>query len=164
MIQLMRRNLGQMNSAARPRQPAYGKSFACRCSAFTLTEICIVVTLLGLLAAVAVPHFARARVSCQQTTCINNLRQIDNAVQTWALEARRSPQSPVKFKDIAPFLTRQVVCPAGGRSFEESYVLSTVAEPPECRRRELGHILPAPSPSRGWRADPRGRLLPGTPL
>ncbi len=154
-----------MNSAARPRQPAPGApSLACRRSAFTLTEISIVVTLLGLLAAVAVPRFARARVSCQQTTCINNLRQIDNAVQQWALEFRRGPQSPVEFQDIAPLLKRQVVCPAGGRSFEESYVLRTVAEPPECRRQELGHVLPAPSPSRGWRADPRGRLLPGTPL
>ena len=164
MSQLMRRDLGHLSPAIWPGSAEVAQASPGRRSAFTLTEISIVVALIGLLTTIAIPHFARARVNSQRNTCISNLRQIDNAVQTWALEARRSPQSPVEFKDIAPFLKRQVVCPAGGRTFDESYLITTVAAPPECRRQELGHALPAPSESRGWRTDPRGRLLPGNPL
>jgi type II secretory pathway pseudopilin PulG len=46
----------------------------------------IVVAIIGLLAAIAIPNFLKARVTSQQNTCINNLRQISTAVQEWAME------------------------------------------------------------------------------
>src|ERR1700753_3114992 len=53
---------------------------------FTLVEIMIVVAIIGLLAAIAIPNFVRARSTSQQNACINNLRLIDAAKQQWALE------------------------------------------------------------------------------
>ena len=62
-----------------------------RATGFTLVEIMIVVAIIGLLATIAIPNFVRARLKAQQSACINNLRQIEGAKQTWALENRASP-------------------------------------------------------------------------
>ena len=53
---------------------------------FTLVEIMIVVAIIGLLAAIAIPNFVRARAKAQAETCIANLRQIEGAVQVWAVD------------------------------------------------------------------------------
>jgi prepilin-type N-terminal cleavage/methylation domain-containing protein len=57
-----------------------------RKAGFTLVEIMIVVAIIGLLAAIAIPNFVKARESAQAKSCINNLRQIDGAVDQFALE------------------------------------------------------------------------------
>ncbi len=53
---------------------------------FTLVEIMIVVAIIGLLAAIAIPSFMRARTRSQQNSCMNNLRQIDGGKEQYGME------------------------------------------------------------------------------
>ncbi len=52
---------------------------------FTLLEIMIVVAIIGLLAAISIPSFMKARNTSQAKTCINNLRQIESGKEQWAM-------------------------------------------------------------------------------
>jgi len=108
---------------------------------FSLIEIMIVVTLIGMLAVIAIPNAVQARTTSQKTTCINNLRQINSAIQQWALEQKQGPGAPVTLADLAPYLKNPVVCPAGGTSFSDSYSLTGVANPATCKKAPASHQL-----------------------
>src|SRR5215471_10742106 len=109
---------------------------------FTLVEIMIVVAIIGLLAAIAIPNFVKARTTSQQNACINNLRQIDGAIQQWALELNKPPTATVAQSDVTPFLKNSVVCPAGGTVFSDSYTIVDVQTRPVCKLVPSTHALP----------------------
>src|SRR5207344_2417610 len=110
---------------------------------FTLVEIMIVVAIIGLLAAIAIPNFVRARTTSQMNACINNLRQIDGAVQQWALEQKKNSTDAAAFTDIKDYLKAQVVCPSGGTAFSDSYTMgATVSNKPSCQKQPATHICP----------------------
>jgi len=118
---------------------------------FTLVEIMIVVAIIGLLAAIAIPNFVRARTQSQKNACINNLRQIDGAVQQWALENKQASSVTPLPADVFPYLKSSVICPAGGTTFGNSYTLQVVTGKPLCQKNTadatLGHIMPADTSS-----------------
>lgn len=96
------------------------------------------VAVAGMLAAIAVPNFVKAREAAQKNACINNLRQISGATEQWALENKKRAGDMPTDEDLfgqSKYIRRKPVCPAGG-----SYRLAVVDGKPTCSAR--GHALP----------------------
>ena len=99
-------------------------------------QIGLMVVLLPLSAAIALPSFVRARDLAQTNACINNLRQIEYAKEIWGME------NAVDTGAVVPSAAYEIIrdgmptCPAGG-----TYTLGPLGTPPTCS--EPGHALPS---------------------
>ena len=83
-----------------------------RKSGFTLVEIMIVVAIIGLLAAIAIPNFVRARETAQLNSIVNNLRIIEGAKDQWALENKKGTGDTPVSTDVSPYL-KNTTMPTG---------------------------------------------------
>ena len=97
---------------------------------FTLVEIMIVVAIIGLLAAIAIPNFIKARQASQRAACVANLRTIDGAKATWSLEQRKTNTDVPTDADLfgpTSYIREKPSCPAGG-----VYSINQVDAKPTC--------------------------------
>ena len=114
---------------------------------FTLVEIMIVVLIIGILLAIAVPNFIRARESSRAKSCVSNLKQIDSAKEQWAMDNKKtSADSPVDadLYGTTKYVKQTPSCPASG-----TYTINAVGTAPTCSVGANGagdtsddHILP----------------------
>ena len=108
---------------------------------FTLVEIMIVVAIIGLLAAIAVPNFAQARTNARRGTCINNMRLIDAAKEQYALENNKDSTVTPTAADCTPYLKGNAMptCPAAG-----TYTIAAIGTNPSCTKSGSPnlHVLP----------------------
>ncbi len=108
---------------------------------FTLVEIMIVVAIIGLLAAIAIPNFMKSRVASQATTCVNNLRQIYHAKEQWASQVGAAPGASVE--NVADDRAAVVEFLAGGEPScpvrnSYAYEFTIVGQHPLCHYSQMG--------------------------
>jgi len=115
---------------------------------FTLVEIMIVVLIIGILLAIAVPNFIRARESSRAKSCVSNLKQIDSAKEQWAMDNKKTSADTPATTDLygaTKYVKSTPACPASG-----TYTIAAVGTTPSCSVANNGtatdatddHILP----------------------
>lgn len=96
----------------------------------------IVVALIALLAAIAVPNYVKNRSQIQRDSCLAHLKQIDNAKAAWARDHKKAPDAAPGLSDIfgdMAYIKNILICPAGG-----TYTLNRVDTLATCSHH--GHV------------------------
>lgn len=110
---------------------------------FTLVEIMIVVAIIGILAAIAVPNFVKSRKLSQQNACVANMKQIEAAIEQCLINGNNSPTA----NDVNEYLKvpiNKMECPATGAV----YTMPATADANgrykvECPSKDTtGHVQP----------------------
>ena len=108
---------------------------------FTLVEIMIVVLIIGILLAIAVPNFIKARENSRQKSCVANLKQIESAKEQWAMDTKAAPTATPGTGDLygnTLYIKVQPTCPSNG-----AYTIGDMGTRPSCDRpTSEGHTLP----------------------
>ena len=106
---------------------------------FTLVEILIVVAIIGIILAVALPAFMKSRAQARKQVCIENLSQLESAKQQWGLETgQKDGDVPVQDDLIGDtkYIKKMPLCPGGG-----TYDLQAIGRTATCSQRADGHEL-----------------------
>lgn len=95
---------------------------------FTLIEIMIVVLIIGILLAIAVPNFMKARESSRTKSCIANLKQIDAAKEQYAMDEKLESGAAIPDGALWPdYIKAEPECPSGG-----TYAVNDLDTDPTC--------------------------------
>jgi len=99
---------------------------------FTLVEIMIVVLIIGILLAIAVPNFIKARETSRGKSCIANLKQLDAAKEQWAMDLKKTSTDTPAMTDLvgtgtATYIKNTPTCASGG-----TYTINAVGTAPVC--------------------------------
>ena len=109
---------------------------------FTLVEIMIVVAIIGLLAAIAVPNFVQARTSARRNTCINNLRLIQAAKDQYAIEQNKDDTVVPVAADVSPYFKgSQLVSGLPKEPQAGTYTIAAISVAPTCSTSGLSHSI-----------------------
>jgi hypothetical protein len=143
--------MGQLMQSIFTSKPAFGYSVGLNTSdgsvcvgntseSYANTVLLPALVVPGMLAAIAVPNFVKARTTSQMNACINNLRQLDAAENQFALEKGKKTGDPCTMEDLKPYLFlpggRPLKCPAGG-----TYTINPIGQSPTCSLENQGHAL-----------------------
>jgi prepilin-type N-terminal cleavage/methylation domain-containing protein len=114
---------------------------------FTLVEIMIVVLIIGILLAIAVPNFIKARETSRAKACVANLKQIESAKEQWAMDNKKTNTDTPAATDLygaGKYVKNPPACPSGG-----TYTEGDMATRPLCSIGTNGdadasndHVLP----------------------
>lgn len=104
---------------------------------FTLIEIMIVVLIIGILLAIAVPNFIKARETSRAKACVSNLKQIDAAKEQWAMDNKKAAGDATVTMDnlwgATNYIKAVPECPSDG-----TYTVAAVGADPTCSRGVQG--------------------------
>jgi hypothetical protein len=101
-------------------------------------QIGLLVLMVPLMAAIAIPSFVKARETSQLNACINNMRQIDSAKEQWAMANNASEGSTVAVTAANEYMKKAPVCPAGG-----AYEYKVIGEEPACSAHgTMSEVMP----------------------
>ena len=98
----------------------------------------IVVAIIGMLAAIAIPNLMKAQKTAKRTACISQLKALQGAKIQWALDAKKGDADAPQDGDLFgpdKYLTKRPECPANG-----TYTLGSISENPTCSTPD--HVLP----------------------
>ncbi len=116
-------------------------------TAFTLVELMIVVALIAMLGAIAVPNIIKSRDFSRTNACVNNLRQIDNAKEQWALENGVKLGVAPGDVDLQPYFGRgnkgtlaNVHCPLVAQGPLAGYSVNAIGVLPKCDQYGGVHV------------------------
>ena len=119
------------------------RGMQCGRKGFTLVEIMIVVLIIGILLAIAVPNFIKARETSRSKSCVANLKQIEAAKEQWCMDNKQSASSTPADTDLygtTNYVKNTPSCPSSG-----TYTIGDMSTRPVCSigtGATPAHVLP----------------------
>jgi prepilin-type N-terminal cleavage/methylation domain-containing protein len=116
---------------------------------FTLVEIMVVVAIIAMLAAIAVPNFLRARKRSQATRILEDLRMIDSAIDQYAIETNKTSGAACSWTDVQSYLKKNSTLYSSnhldllGNTFGVTFSVDTIPVVPSTSYTTLSDVAPA---------------------